>query len=257
MQVVRRALQVLRVLSDHQDGLTLQDLSRELSSPPATMHRLLAVLEDERFVVRSATTKRYSLGADAFLLALTAKHVAEVAREELAALSRSNGETAFVSELVGDRAVCTALVEGSRPLRLFVRVGQELPLHAAASSRAIIAFLDQEYVAEVLRRSDLVRFTDETPGTVDETLAHLLVVRSQGFDLCEEELDPNVWAVGAPIRDHIGNVVASVTVAGPVERIDAVTRRKVIGDVRAAADAISRQIGFRDKAAQAAQGGGT
>jgi DNA-binding IclR family transcriptional regulator len=244
MQVVTRALAVLRTLADHPEGDTLQELCRALSVPPPTMHRLLAVLSAEGFVVRSTTTRRYTLGPDAFVLSAGARHIADVARDALAEVNRLTQETAFATELVGDRAVCVALVESSRPLRLFVRVGQELPLHAAASSRTILAYLDERRVKEMVEAAGFERFTEETPGSIEEVLGRLQMIRHRGYDLCDDELDPNVWAVGAPIQDSSGEVVASVTVAGPLERMNAVRKKQVIAEVVNAAASISQRLGF-------------
>lgn len=243
MQVVVRALKVLRHLGVHREGQTLQELSDALETPVATMHRLLAVLVGQEFVARSEETKQYTLGPSSLALAQGVRRVADVARPQLRGLSAATGETVFVTELVGDRAVCVALEEGTRPLRLFVRIGQELPMHAAASARALIAFLDETKVDGILGSRDLARFTDETPSTVSAVRAHLNDVRERGYDTCDQELDPNVWAVGAPIRDSSGAVVASVSLASPADRMDSVTRKRVIGLVGEAADAISASLG--------------
>ncbi len=219
MQTVVRSLRVLQTLSTWPDGLTLLELCREQDLPPSTMHRLVGVLSREEFVVRSAETKRFSLGPQAFALASGPRHIADAARDGAALLCEATGETTFIAELIGHRAVCVSLFESRRPLRLFVRIGQDLPLHAAASSRAILAFLDERRVESMLEGSLLERFTNETPVTIADVLARLAEIRERGYDVCSEELDPNVWAVGAPIRNANNDVVASVTVAGPLDRM--------------------------------------
>jgi DNA-binding IclR family transcriptional regulator len=239
---------VLRILGASQEGLTLQELSRTLGASPATMHRLLAVLSQEDFVVRATGTRRYSLGPSIFALAPSGRPIATVARSHLEALRASTGETAFLTELIGSRPVCVALVESHRPLRLFVRVGQQLPLHAAASSRAILAFTDDARLEAMLADQELPRYTDETPFTLDEVKQRLSDVRLRGYDVCNEELEPNVWAVGAPIAASDGSVTASVTVAGPLDRLDAAVREAIIDEVTRAGAAISAVLGYRGAA---------
>jgi DNA-binding IclR family transcriptional regulator len=248
MQLIKRSLSVLRAVSEEPSGMTLQELSLALQIPAPTMHRLVGTLAAERFLIRSGTTKRYSIGPDAVRLATGIRPVAVVASDALAALSRDTGETSFLTELIGDRAVCVALFDSTRPLRLFVKIGQELPLHAAASSRSIIAFLDAERADELLRRVELVRFTAETPTSVGKTLEHLSLVRARGYDVCHEELDPNVCAVGAPVRNSEGAAIASVTVAGPVERLT--VDQQLVDRVITASTTISEQLGFRSSVFQ-------
>jgi len=244
MQVVRRSLAVLRAVAEHSNGTTLQELSRGLDLPAATTHRLLAALTDERFLVRNPLNKRYSLGPDALALFPRVRHVADAVRDDLHELAASTGETAYVSELVGDRAICTSLVESARPLRLFVRVGQELPLHAAASARAILAFCGETRIQQIVDSLDFQAFTPETPTSPAELLSHLAEVRRRGYDVCDQELDPGVWAAGAPIREISGDVVASVTIAGPIDRLDRVRQRRITDEVVASAERVSARFGY-------------
>jgi IclR family acetate operon transcriptional repressor len=248
MQLITRSLSVLRAVSGTPDGMTLQELSRSLQIPAPTMHRLVGALAAERFLVRSDLTKRYLIGPDALRLANGMRPVAETSQDVLRDLVAGTSETAFLAEMIGDRAVCVGLVSSPRPLRLFVSIGQELPLHAAASARSIVAFLDEKRVNEMLGRAELAAFTSETPTTVDELLERLRIVRERGYDICDEELDPGVWATGAPVRDRSGGVVASVTVAGPIERVTATTRGNLVERVVEASAAISARLGYQPNA---------
>ncbi len=223
MQPVVRALSILRVLSSSQRGMTLADIAERLSLPPATTHRLVTVLLGEGFVTRSATNRRLFLGPAARELyrvedprdsALITPHSA------LGAVSQSTGETVFLSEVVGTRVVCIALVESRHPLRLYVRIGQEMPLHAAASARVLLAFRSDGEVRRMLDATIFTRFTAETPASIDQVLNRLVTIREQGWDVCDSELDDNVWAVSAPVRASTGAVAASVTVAAPAQRME-------------------------------------
>ncbi len=243
MQLVIRTVAVLRHLADHPDGRSLVDVAGAIGAPLPTLHRLMAVLVAEEFVARSPDTRRYSLGSGAVALNRGMRRVEEIARTRMAELSAATRETVFLTEMVGRRAVCTALVDGSRPLRLSVRVGQELPVHAAASARAILAFLPPREVDEVLSRHELTRFTDDTPHTIRAVKRHLLEVARRGFDVCDQELDLNVVAISAPVRSGDGAVTASVTLAAPRDRISLLTRRRWTDQVVDTADAVSAELG--------------
>lgn len=248
MQVVVRALSVLAHLANHPEGQTLQELADGLQLPVATAHRLLAVLGAEEYVVRAGEGKRYKLGASALALSRGIRRNSEAAEPYMQALSDQTQETVFLAELVGTRVVCVALVEGTRPLRLFVRVGQEMPVHAAASARSLLAFQPDGLVDAVLAEHELTRFTPETPASMAAVKRHLMLVRERGYDLCDQELDPNVVAVSAPVRAGDGKVTASVTLAAPRDRIDSVTRKRHIALIQRTASSISAAVGFVDSA---------
>jgi DNA-binding IclR family transcriptional regulator len=224
VQVVERALATLRALAPHTSGLTLAELATVLGVPQGSMHRLLAVLEREQFVTRSPSNRRYFLGTAARQLSeinASRDAVLVTPHEAMTDAAAASGETVFLTELIGDRAVCVALVQSQHPLRLFVRIGQDLPLHASAAARVLLAYLPPAEAKHLLLGYPLTQFTKDTPNTVSQVLQHLADVRTRGYDVCSDELDPGVWAVSAPIRASTGRVVASVTLAGPAHRLAA------------------------------------
>lgn len=247
MQPVVRTLNVLRVLGQAERGMSLQELCDVLSIPLGSMHRVLSVLSDERFITRSQTNKKYFLGPAARELANegTRPHGALVApHPALGNLADVTGETVFMTELVGDRAICISLVEGQYPLRLFVRIGQEMPLHAAASARVLLADLDDSTVIGLLARHPMTAFTKETPATIEDVVEHLTMIRARGYDVCDDELDKGVWAVAAPVYTSTGRICASVTLAAPSGRMAIPQiRDTAISQVTAAAAAMAADLG--------------
>lgn len=248
MQTVVRALSVLRELSEGGGGLGLQELAERLGIPVASMHRLLAVLAEERFVARSPSDRRYYLGPAA--RALSAAHstsgLRAVAQPRLTAASSELGQTMFLTELSGGRAICIAIAQGTRPLRLFVRLGQEMPLHAAAAARTLLAYRDRQEARELLAGHPLERYTDATPTGADEVLARLELVRHRGYDVCDDELDHDVWAVAAPVRGVDGVVCASITMAAPAGQLpEQASRDHARKVVLAAAADVSARLGYQ------------
>ncbi len=227
--------------------MSLQELCDVLSIPLGSMHRILGVLSEERFITRSQTNKKYFLGPAARELANegTRPHGSLVApHPALGELAESLGETVFMTELVGERAICISLVEGQHPLRLFVRIGQEMPLHAAASARVLLSEFDDHMVTALLARHPMTAFTRETPVTIEAVMEHLTMIRARGYDVCDDELDKGVWAVAAPVYTSTGRICASVTLAAPSGRLAIPTvRETAISLVVAAASAMAADLG--------------
>lgn len=248
MQVVIRALNVLRAVAARSRGASLQELHEELGIPVGSLHRVLATLAEQEFVTRSPSNRRYFLGPVARQLTeqgsnhgalLVTPHPAIVAAAD------ASGETVFLTELVGDRAVCVALREGRHPLRLFVRVGQVMPLNAAASARALLAHVPEEVAHGLLEARPLDAFTKDTPTTIEAVDEHLALVRARGYDVCDDELDRGVWAVSAPVFTSVGSVAASVTLAAAGGRMrDPLARATAVQTVLHAARALSDELGF-------------
>jgi len=260
MQPVVRALSILRTLAAHPEGMPLSALSGELDVPQGSMHRLLSVLEAEEFVSRSPTNRHFFLGPAARQLSdeNARRHALLVpAHPALAEAAERSGETVFLTELIGDRAVCVSLVESTHPLRMFVRIGQDMPLHAAASARTLLADLPPEQARRLLAGRKLTAYTAGTVTDPDELLEMLALIRARGYDVCDDELDRGVWAIAAPVRASTGRVVASVTLSGPGHRVTEPhhrdTYREIVFD---AARAMAADLGWTEPQAGAGAGAG-
>lgn len=251
MQVVVRALSVLTALRTSHSGKSLQQLHEELDIPIGSLHRMLATLTQTGFVTRSIATGKYFLGSEA--RALSGAPVSPSAQlivppKPLQEASEDSGETVFLTELIGDNPICVAISDSPlHNLRLFVHVGQEMPLHAAAASRSILAYQPETYVRALLSGSDLTAFTAGTPRTVGQVLHLLEQIRGRGWDECDNELDDGVWAVAAPVFAADGRVHASVTMAAAAGRMeDAAIKAQARTTVLRAARALSQELGWVD-----------
>jgi len=239
---VSRTLRVIETIAERPQGVTMQTLHRDLDIPLATLHRLLGTLEQADWLERSPTSKRFFLGRAARELD-TARRPSREQAEPPAALTRAadqTGETVFITRLTDDGVVCVSIVEAVHPLRLFVHLGEEVPLHAAASARAILAYQPVEEVERLLAASPRAAFTNRTMREVNRILDHLNVIRRRGFDICDNELDDGVWAISAPIVGIDGRVDAAVTLAAAKHRVlDPTAREHAQGVLLEAAASLS------------------
>lgn len=221
MQAVARGAAVLRALADSEHGLGVQEVAKAVSLPLGSTHRMLAALAEEEFVSRDPVSGRFSISGGLYQIAVRGfgrSGLVAAASAPLARLQDTTGETAFLCQLVGRDVVCVAIAETDRPLRLFVKVGQPMPPHAAASARVILAQCAPAEADAVLSAREFRLFTSTTPMTRDEVMARLSRIREFGYDICDDELDEHVWAVSAPITVAEESILGSVTVAAPSRR---------------------------------------
>jgi DNA-binding IclR family transcriptional regulator len=248
MNVVIRTLHALTLIGESADGISLTEASERLGYPLATTHRLLKVLSDEEFIRRDPVTLEYYSGRRLLRLSSVARRetLAATAELNLKQLSERFNETVMLTQLIDARAVCVALVESRRPLHLSVKIGQAVPLHAAASARVLYSGFDDEAIRALLSGHPFVQLMPGTPANVEEVLTHVENIRRYGYDVCDNEFDFDIWASAAPVRDSSGAIVAAVTLTASQERsLPEQRRHEIVQAVVATADDITLAIGGR------------
>ena len=89
----------------------------------------------------------------------------------------------------------------------------------------------------------LSRYTPNTITEPNPLCQELERVREQGFAIGSEEFEVGLNEIAAPIRDHTGEVVASISVSGPVFRLSPTRFSSVVEQVQHSAHTLSGQLG--------------
>ncbi|MBI2756246.1 MAG: IclR family transcriptional regulator [Chloroflexi bacterium] len=247
LRIVERALDVLDALAEQPQSTGVIRLGEQLGLPGSSLHRLLGVLVEHGLATQDADTRRYRLGPRVMQLSQAYRRqntLEAVAQPHLQDLRDGAQETVFLTQLVRHEAVCIATAESPRPLQFFMRPGQTMPYHAAASARVILAYRPAGEAERLLRGEPLDRYTSATRASIEELLADLPSIRAQGWAVCDEEMEVGVAALSAPIHDGEAEVTASVTIVAPAERLAPARRPAMLKLLLACASAISADLGY-------------
>jgi IclR family acetate operon transcriptional repressor len=243
---VDRAVAILDLLA--REGWSAgAEVARELGVHRSTALRLLATLDRHGLVERDPRTSKYRLGRRLVQLASSVRgevDLRELARPVCEALAHSLGETVTLDVLDADEIVPIEQATGSTSVVSVNWLGTRSPVHCTASGKVILAFAADDVRARLLERP-LERRTPKTIVDRAELEAQLAQVREQGFARTSEELEVGLNAIAAPVRSAGGAVIGAVDVSGPAHRIDPSARAALVGRTRAAADDLSRRLGYR------------
>ncbi len=234
---VDKALHVLGALEVVANGRSLAEVAAETGLPKATAHRLLATLVRNGFV-RQLANGNYVLGLRLVALGtFAASHndLTSLGRAVLDRLVVECGETVHLGVLQGDSLL---YVDRREPENAAVRLAT-LPspltsLHASASGKLLLAFGPSSLVESVLDQ-DLPAYTRATITDGDALRAELEQIRSVDHAINRQERYDGVVAVGVPVRNQGGEVVAALSAAGPVHRVDDARLDELRGPLSAAA----------------------
>jgi len=207
--------------------------------------RTLRVLADHGLVERDPETLAYRLGWRLFTLAAVAgeQRLASAAPRLLRELVRILEEGAHLSVLRGTEVLTVVSESPPQAVQAVSWVGRVVPAACTSAGYALLIDHDRQDLAQVLPAGEAFRRRHPRgPQSVDELWERLADARLRGYALADEEFEPGLVAVAAPVRDFRGRVVAAVNVSAPKFRFAA--RLEEAGEqVRAAANELSQALG--------------
>jgi IclR family transcriptional regulator, KDG regulon repressor len=247
-QSLERGLFVLALLRDSvQAELGLADIASGLGLNKSTIHRLLATLVRHGYVARDPATKRYRLGLAFLAFGHRVVERLDVRRHALRAmrvLAEETGEAVHLDVLAGAGALRVDEVVGPSGATLGSSVGVVLPLHAAASGKCLLAWMDGSRREALLDRLHFDQVTDHTIRDRATLVSELERVRQCGYAVNDEEMYPGVRYTAAPIFDAAGEVVASISLGAPVSRAGLSDLPGMGARVARAAARVSASLGY-------------
>ena len=272
VQVLDRTFAILSALAESNQLLGPTELGKRVSLNKSTVHRILNVLEQHRYVERDLETSKYRLGLrlaqlgsfallDGAQRAPTAlcAHLDRAQRapnalcafprvEFLAAaklyvkqLACQSGEAAHLGVLSGAEILSVLHEAGGRDLHAASTVGRRSPFHCTSLGKAILAF--RADADELIRAHRFIPYTGNTIRSSANFQLELLKVRRRGLAIDNEEFQPGLRCIGAPVRDASGRVIAALSIAGPLSRITQARSRELALLVISAAAGLSESIG--------------
>ena len=244
---VANAVRVLKAFSSSEREWGVSDLARRLELGKSTVHRLLTTLTEEGMLEQDLETGRYRLGLAMFDLAAavpTQLDLHEAVLSPMSDLRNLIGETVHVAVLDGRQVVYVERLDSPHTLRLFLEIGRRNSAHCTATGKALLAFISRVELDQLLDGWVMQRRTKFTITSIAELRAELDLTRERGFAENRHESEVGVVSVAAPIRDGGGRTIASISVAGPAERMDPPNRAIIDATVQTAA-LVSRRLGYR------------
>jgi DNA-binding IclR family transcriptional regulator len=246
IRTINRVCDILNCFNNRITRLTLTEISIKVGIPKSTTHRLLEALRSQGFINYDSLSRTFQLGYQLIRWGTDAQagvDVRNIAFPYLQELTDVTGETAILSIRNGYSGFCLEMIESPHPMRLSMRVGQSLPLHAGSTSKVLWAFLPQDDIKEILNHIRLTPLMDGTITSERVMLDELDQIRERGYARSFEETDKDAMGISAPIYDHKNSLVAGVGVIAPISRITDDVERKMIEKVVQTGKMISKLMG--------------
>jgi IclR family transcriptional regulator, KDG regulon repressor len=243
---VANAIRLTKAFSEHEYEMGISALAGRLGLAKSTVHRLATTLVEYDILEQNRESGKYRLGLALFELGTLVRRKMDAvseSRQQMSALLEMTGETVQLAVLDHLSVLYIRILESRQAVRMSSTVGSRAPAHCTSVGKALLAFQSPEVVKQVMD-AGLRRYTANTITTPELLQEELASVRVRGYAVDDEESEVGLRCVAVPIRDHTGLVAAALSVSAPVQRMTKKNLQTTVPTVVAAAEAISRRLGY-------------
>ena len=251
VSTINRAVQVVELLA-RRGPLGVRAIAQNLALPLGSTHRLLQDLNSETVVERTPDGEwelSYRL-AQIVGIQLERVQLPRLVRPILEELASETREAAFLAVPSRDEVVYLDKVQTDLQLQLNVEVGTRRPMYCTGLGKAILAFLPEVQLEQVLNTSSMRPFTPRTITDPMMLRLELERTRERGYAVDHEEIIAGVHCVAVAILNHAARPIGAISVAGTTPKAEGERLEALVSRLKNAGEHVSRRIGYVGVAAQ-------
>lgn len=247
VQTIDRTLDIIELLANAKEGLGVTEIGQNIGLHKSTVYRLLTALSNRGYIEKDPKNSTYKIGlkfievSGLFLKKLELKTEALPFMRKLAEII---GQPVHLAILEGAEVVYIEKVELVNSIRMYSQIGRRVPAYCSAIGKILLAGLNTDSLREVLENIKFERFTPNTIISKRELLREIEQVKEKGWAVDNEEHEPNIRCIAAPIIDYTGKIIAAVSVSGESRIINYESDLEIAGHVIETARKISTRMGY-------------
>lgn len=244
---VTSAIRVLKTFSETEVEIGISTLAKQLGLAKSTVHRLVTTLTAEGLLEQNPENGRYRLGLGLFALGALVRRRMDISTQALPylhELREITGETVHLATLEQNNIIYLFNLESHQAIRMRSYVGARKPAFCTSEGRVLLAFQNPEIMSRAVKEGLEPRtpHTHTDPATLRAMLEQ---VRRDNYAQDDEESEVGMRGLAAPVRDHSGQVIAAIGIAGPTQRLTKKALRNFVAPVIQTADAVSARLGYQ------------
>jgi DNA-binding IclR family transcriptional regulator len=243
-QSLKRGLWIIEVIATIGSSATLAEIARKTALPRSTAHHLLRALVEFGYLVQDGDARTYTLAPKLFRLTgstWTNEQLAGIAMPYLDELSRRTREGTSLAVLRDGVVTIIAKREPEGPVRVVQEIGARRPIYCTAVGKTLAAWLPEQELSGIISRTVFERMTPNTITSPAAFRRELARIRATGFAIDKEEHIEGIRCIATPVRDHSGEVRASLCVVGPKSHLP----QRRLAEIRQELVAVSADLSVR------------
>ncbi|MBY8286455.1 DNA-binding transcriptional regulator KdgR [Vibrio fluvialis] len=245
---VLKVFSILQALGEQKE-IGVSELSQRLMMSKATTYRFLQTMKSMGFVAQEGEADKYKLTLKLFELgakSLEYVDLIELADKEMRYISEQTNEALHLGSLDENAIIYIHKIDSGYNLRMQSRIGRRNPLYSTAIGKVLLAERDEQFVRDTLEGVEFIKHTERTLENVEQLLEELARVRTQHYAEDNEEQEPGLRCIAAPVYDRFGHVIAGLSMSLPTIRFDEQRMGYYVDLLQTAGRNISLQLGYNN-----------
>lgn len=246
IQSVDRALQVLEVIAEKRDGITVSAVSERVGLNVSTVHHLITTMVHRGYLTQVSRTRGYALGRKL-------NELLEMSERESDPAVLLGADLKALGDRLGHGVQFAVLSDTSLLTKLSLpsdddvvaepdEVEKMSALHATATGKAVLAWIPDTELVRVISANGLTAYTPKTITTLSGLVEELRLVRRGKYAVDDEEFSEGIVCIGSTIREGAGAVIGSISVTVSAERATEEYRQYLIREMIGAANTFSNKL---------------
>lgn len=228
---------------DNRRGATFSQIFQDLDLPKSSTSTLLNALVMHG-ILRQEKNKYY-LGLKLHEWgdkSLEQFDIAKIAKPMMSKLRDETNLTCHLGVLDGLYPVYIAKIENDQAIGIRTWIGKKLPLHSSGVGKALIAWLPEEKIDQLIPEEKLTKYTDTTITSKKQLKKELAKIRTQGWAYDNQEDVQGVHCIAAPIFNKNNEPIAAISISGVLFQLpkDKIEKYSIL--VRKACQALTNKL---------------
>ncbi|PVX39208.1 IclR family transcriptional regulator [Pasteurella langaaensis DSM 22999] len=245
---VLKVFGIIEALAEQKEiGIT--DLAQRLMMSKSTTYRFLQTMRTLGFVKQEDETEKYSLTLKLFEVGAKALEYVDLialANQEMSSISKQTNETLHLGTLDDSEIIYLHKIDSSYNLRMYSRIGRRNPIYSTAIGKVLLSGLSEQEITALMADVTFVKHTDKTLENTSQLIQEVEKVRQQHFAEDNEEQEPGLRCIAAPIYNRFGRIIAGVSISIPTIRFEEKKLPYLVNLLQIAGKNISEQLGYHD-----------
>ncbi|MDD3777057.1 MAG: IclR family transcriptional regulator [Actinomycetota bacterium] len=249
MRSLDKVFTIIETLKVHKEA-RLYEIAQWSGLNKSTAYRILSKLQKKDYVQVNPDSKKYSLGLKFIEIANTQMEnfsLIKASKEVIDDLNNRTKETIHLVMVLGEKAIYIDKRESQNPVRMYSRIGLEVPFYCTAVGKAILAAMPEHQREEIMDSIEFIVYTQKTITNQEQLRQEIKVIQKKGFALDNQEMQDNIICIAAAIKDYRSMVVGALSLTLTLYSPNIGDPQSYARLVMDSARKISRNLGHVDK----------